>query len=325
MRQFLRIVDIPLFEAGQVLLRAKEIKDQKVRSTLLAGQTALLLFEKASTRTRLSFEMAVRHLGGSTIFMTPTESQLGRNEPLTDSARVFGRYVDLLIVRTFEQAKLATLAECSGLPVVNALSDAHHPCQVMSDVLTIYERTPDLENVHVAWIGDGNNMAQSWIDAASYFPFYLTMAFPKGYEPRDHDVIARALAHGAKIFMTHDPAEAMEGAHYVNTDVWASMGQEEEQAKRLKAFKGFEVNAGLMALAAPEAKVMHCLPAHRGEEVSAEVLDGENSIIFDQAENRMHMQMAILEWVTQGIEVDFKAIEALAMNVPKVPPMHAPF
>jgi ornithine carbamoyltransferase len=324
MRHFLRITDMPLFEAGQVLLRAKEIKDAKYRSDLLKGKTALMVFEKASTRTRLSFEMAVRHLGGSTIFMTPNESQLGRSEPLTDSAQVFGRYVDLLIVRTFEQAKLETLKNYSGLPVVNALSDSHHPCQVMGDMLTIYERTPDLENVHVAWIGDGNNMANSWIDACSYFPFYLTMAFPKGYEP-DTAVISRALANGAKLNMTYDPAEAIEGAHYVNTDVWASMGQEEEQKKREKAFKDFHVDEKLMALAAPGAKFMHCLPAHRGEEVSAEVMDGENSIIFDQAENRMHMQMAILEWVMQGIEVDYPSMEKLAMNVPKVPPIHAPF
>jgi len=271
------------------------MKDTAYRGKIMEGKTAILIFEKASTRTRVSFEMAVRHLGGSTIFMTPAESQLGRSEPLRDTARVLSRYADCMVVRTFGQSKIDELAEYGSIPVVNALTDEGHPCQVMGDVLTMYERTPDLSKVRVAWVGDGNNMANSWIEAAIYFPFELFMAFPEGYEP-DRDLLGFAMQAGAKIFLTHDPLMAVDGAHYVNTDVWASMGQEEEQKKREAAFKGYCVDAAMMALAAPDAKFMHCLPAHRGEEVTDEVMEGPASIIFDQAENRLHIQKAILEW-----------------------------
>jgi len=282
--------------AHQLIKRAKEMKDARYRGTILDGKTVVLIFEKASTRTRLSFEVAVRQLGGTTIFMTPTESQLGRSEPLSDTARVISRYNDGMVVRTFGQEKLEALMQYGSVPVVNALTDQGHPCQVMADILTIYERTPDFSKLRVAWIGDGNNMANSWIEAAMYFPFELTLAVPAGYEP-NMELLVSAKEQGANIRLSHDPKIAAAGAHYINTDVWASMGQEQEQRAREEAFRGYCVDAELMALAAPDVKFMHCLPAHRGEEVTEEVIEGSGSIIFDQAENRLHLQKAVLEWV----------------------------
>jgi ornithine carbamoyltransferase len=243
--------------------------------------------------------VAVRHLGGSTIFMTPAESQLGRSEPLSDTARVISRYNDGMVVRTFGQEKIDALIKYGTVPVVNALTDEGHPCQVMGDVLTIYGRTPDFGKLRVAWVGDGNNMANSWIEAAIYFPFELAVAVPAGYEP-DLALLAYAKTHGARVTLDNDPKKAVAGAHYINTDVWASMGQEQEQVMREEVFRDYCVDAKLMALAAPGAKFMHCLPAHRGEEVTEEVMEGPDSIIFDQAENRLHMQKAILEWVFGG-------------------------
>ncbi|GFM34454.1 ornithine carbamoyltransferase [Desulfovibrio subterraneus] len=295
-KHFTRIRDLGCENARRLIARAKEMKDTNHRSDLMAGKSAILLFEKASTRTRVSFETALHHLGAKTIFMTPAESQLGRSEPLRDTARVLSRYNDCMIVRTFGQEKIDELVRFGSIPVVNALTDQGHPCQVMSDLLTMYEHTPDFSTIRVAWIGDGNNMANSWIEAAMYFPFELFMAFPEGYEP-DRNLLGLALQAGAKIFCTHDPKEAIEGAHYVNTDVWASMGQEAEQARREKAFAGYMIDSNMMKYAAKGAKFMHCLPAHRGEEVSEEVFESEASIVFDQAENRLHMQKAILEWI----------------------------
>lgn len=294
-KHFTRIRDLGCEGAWNVLQRAKEMKDTNYRGRILEGKVATLIFEKASTRTRISFDVAVRQLGGTTIFMTPAESQLGRSEPLRDTARVLSRYTDCMIVRTFGQEKIDELVKYGSVPVVNALTDQGHPCQIMSDILTMYERTPELGNVRVAWVGDGNNMANSFIEAAMYFPFELFMAFPEGYEP-DRNVLGLALDAGAKIFLTHDPRMAVDGADYVHTDVWASMGQEDEQKRREKAFAGYCVDEAMMALAKPDAKFMHCLPAHRGEEVSEAVIEGPASIVWDQAENRLHMQKAILEW-----------------------------
>jgi ornithine carbamoyltransferase len=295
-KNFLTILDMPKDEARQVLLRAKEMKDNDVRTDLLAGKTLLLIFEKASTRTRVSFEVGVRQLGGDPVFITSRDSQLGRSEPLEDTARVLSRYADGLIVRTFGQEKLETLVQYGSIPVINALTDEYHPCQIMSDVLTMYERTPDLGTIKVAWVGDGNNMAHSFINAAATFGYELSLACPAGYLP-DEDILENARALGARITLTDDPVEAVVGAHYVNTDVWASMGQEEEQKKREVAFAGYTVDDALMAKAAPGAKFMHCLPAHRGEEVSESVFEGAASIVWDQAENRLHMQKAIIEWI----------------------------
>jgi ornithine carbamoyltransferase len=289
-------LDFSREDAEAILRRAKQMKVEKHRSKLLEGRTVVLIFEKASTRTRISFEVGIRQLGGQSLLMTPAESQLGRNEPLKDTARVLSRYADALVVRTFGQDVLETLVEFGSIPVVNALTDMYHPCQVMSDMLTMYERTPDFEQLKVAWIGDGNNMAHSFINAAARFPFTLALACPKGYQP-DPAILARAVEQGAKIELSDDPKKAASGAHYLNTDVWASMGQEEEQKLREAAFEGYQVDGALMALAAPDCKFLHCLPAHRGEEVSEEVFEGPASVVFDQAENRLHMQKAIMEWV----------------------------
>ena len=296
MKHFLSIKDLKATEAMELVLRAKEMKDGDFRSTLLAGKTLAMIFEKASTRTRVSFVVGIRHLGGDTIFMTPADSQLGRSEPLSDTARVLSRYVQGMVVRTFAQKNVEDLARYGTIPVVNALTDMFHPCQIMSDMLTIYERTSNFRDIVISWIGDGNNMANSWINACVYFGFQLNMACPDGYTPNTA-VLERALKMGAKVFVTDDPKSAIAGSHFVNTDVWASMGQEAEQKKREKAFAGYQVNEELLALADPNAKVLHCLPAHRGEEISEAVFEGPQSVVFDQAENRLHMQKAILEWI----------------------------
>ncbi len=291
---FLSITELDAAKALKLVERAQEMKSSGYRSDLLKGKVAALVFEKASTRTRVSFDVAVRQLGGETIFMTPAESQLGRNEPLKDTARVLSRYTDCMVVRTFGHEKIEELARYADVPVVNALTDKYHPCQVMSDMLTIYERTPDFSSLKVAWIGDGNNMANSWINAATVFPFALTIATPENYKPAA-DVLEQAKQAGANVTLTTDPKEAISGADYVNTDVWASMGQESEQESRCQIFAQYQVNDALLELAAPEAKVMHCLPAHRGEELTEAVIEGPRSIVWDQAENRLHMQKAILE------------------------------
>jgi len=295
-KHLLRILDLEPQETMALVKRAREMKTTGHRSGLMDGKVAMLVFEKASTRTRVSFEVAVRRLGGSTVFMTPAESQLGRSEPLSDTARVLSRYADVIVVRTFGQTKVDDLAHYATIPVVNALTDEYHPCQVLSDLLTMYEHRQDFENLKVAWVGDGNNMANSWINASAHVPFELALACPEDYDP-DPNVLAHAKQAGAKVTLTRDPEAAVSGAHFVNTDVWASMGMEEEQAEREAVFAKFQVNDDLLALADPEAKVMHCLPAHRGEEITEEVIEGPRSIVFDQAENRLHMQMAILEWV----------------------------
>lgn len=295
-RHFTSIRELDRETAHRLVARAREMKDARFRSKILDGKIIVMIFEKSSTRTRLSFDVGIRQLGGSAIFMTPAESQLGRSEPLADTARVISRYNDGMVVRTFGQDKIDALIKYGSIPVVNALTDQGHPCQVMADVLTIYERTPDFSRLRVAWVGDGNNMANSWIEAAMHFPFELAVAAPAGYEP-DMALLDHARERGAKITFGNDPGRAVAGAHYVNTDVWASMGQEQEQAEREKAFRGYCVDASLMALAAPGARFMHCLPAHRGEEVTEEVFEGPSSIVFDQAENRLHMQKAILEWI----------------------------
>jgi len=294
-KHFMGFRDLGAEGAWNVLRRAKAMKESRFRGRCLEGKVAVLLFEKASTRTRMSFEVAVRHLGGSTIFMTPQESQLGRAEPLRDTARVLSRYVDCLIVRTFGQEKLDELAAYGTIPVINALTDQGHPCQVMADVLTLYERNADLQSLRVAWVGDGNNMANSWIEAALVFGFELRLAVPEGFDP-DSGLLDAAGGSG-RVSLMRDPRQAVAGAHCVNTDVWASMGREEEQKARERAFSGYCVDDALMALAAPNALFMHCLPAHRGEEVTEAVFEGPASVVWDEAENRLHAQKAILEWI----------------------------
>lgn len=300
-RDFLRLTDLDRGELLDLLARAAELKALGRQGPRpLAGRTIGLVFEKASTRTRVSFEVAAYQLGGQATFLSPRDTQLGRGEPIRDTARVLARYLDALVVRTFGHDKLEEIARFAGVPVVNALTDASHPCQVLADLLTVAERfgadavtRPDLR---VAWIGDGNNMANSWLEACSLLGFELSLACPAGYDP-DAALLARC---GGRARVVRSPAEAAAGAHVINTDVWASMGQEAEQAQREQAFAGFIVDEALVARARPEAVVLHCLPAHRGEEISEAVLEGPRSAVWDEAENRLHAQKALLELLLGG-------------------------
>ena len=261
----------------------------------LAGRTISMLFDKPSTRTRVSFEAAMYGLGGQVVHMTSKESQLTRGEPLKDTARVLARYVDAIVVRTFGQYVVEELARYSKVPVINALTDLYHPCQVLSDIMTVIESKGSLDELKIVWLGDGNNMANSWIEAASVFGFPLTLACPIGYEP-DREVLEQSQARSdAPIVLLKDPIEAVTGADVINVDVWASMGQEEEQAKRLEFFQQYQLNTQLLDHASRDAIVLHCLPAHRGEEITDDVLEGKQSVAFDQAENKMHIHKAILE------------------------------
>ncbi|GAB6036026.1 ornithine carbamoyltransferase [Fundidesulfovibrio butyratiphilus] len=295
-KKFLVIEDIDKPLLGSVVARALEMKRTKQRSDLLAGRNIALVFEKHSTRTRVSFEIAVRQLGGGVVYMTQHDSQLGRDEPVEDTIRVLSRYVDGVVMRTFEHSKLERMWKLSSIPIINALSDDYHPCQVMGDIMTMVEYGPKLADAKIAWIGDGNNVAHSWIEAASCFPFELALACPEGYDPKP-EIVRQAMNQGARITLTRDPAEALARANYVYTDVWASMGQEDQAQDRMAVFRPYQVDAAAMALAAPGAKFMHCLPAHQGEEVTTEVFESEASIVWDEAENRLHIQKAILEWV----------------------------
>jgi len=300
-RDFLRLTDLDRSGLLELVERAAEWKLLgKKGPRPLVGCTVGLVFEKASTRTRVSFEVAANQLGGQATFLSPRDTQLGRGEPLRDTARVLSRYVDALVVRTFGHEKLEEIARFAGVPVVNALTDASHPCQVLADLLTVAERfgadaiaQPGLK---VAWIGDGNNMANSWLEACSLLGFELALACPAGYDP-DAALLARCAGRARVV---RSPAEAAAGAHVINTDVWASMGQEAEQALREQAFAGFIVDEALVARARPDVVVLHCLPAHRGEEISEAVLEGPRSAVFDEAENRLHVQKALLEQLVTG-------------------------
>jgi len=262
----------------------------------LAGKSIGLIMEKASTRTRISFEVAIAELGGTCVSMHGRDLQLGRSEPLPDTARVLSRYLHGVVLRTFGHDRIESLAEHSSIPVINALTDKFHPCQVLADLLTVQEhRSAGLAGLVVAWIGDGNNMAHSWILASARLGFELRLACPDGYRPAD-EVLALADAQGkGKRIVVRAPEDAIHGAHVVTTDVWASMGQEDEAEARRQAFLGYCVTQELMAKATPDAIFLHCLPAHRGEEVSAEVIDGPASRVWDEAENRLHVQKALLE------------------------------
>jgi ornithine carbamoyltransferase len=260
----------------------------------LAGRIVGLVFEKPSTRTRVSFEAAMYGLGGQVIYLSGRDTQLARNEPLKDMARVMDRYVHGLVVRTYGQEIVVELARYSAVPVINALTDLHHPCQVLSDLMTVIEYKGDLPGLKIAWVGDGNNMANSWIQAAGRFGFHLSLACPAGYEP-DAAILAAVRQEGTgSIELTTDPLAAVRDADVVNCDVWASMGQESEQEERLKIFQPYQVNRELLAKAKPETIVLHCLPAHRGEEITDEVLEGPQCVAFDQAENKLHIHKAIL-------------------------------
>jgi ornithine carbamoyltransferase len=263
--------------------------------TTLAGKTLGLIFEKPSTRTRVSFEAAMIQLGGTPIFISAKDTQIVRNEPVRDTARVLSRFIDAMAIRTFSQNLLQGFAEFSDIPVINALTDLYHPCQVLSDLMTVIEYKGGYDGVKVAWVGDGNNVCHSWINAAAVLGLELVVAHPEGYEPNPA-VVDTALARGVgKIEFTHDPMKAVQHADVIYTDVWASMGQEQEQQLRKKVFNPYQVNSALVAHAPKDAIVMHCLPAHRGEEISDAVLEGPQSVVWDQAENKMHMHKAILK------------------------------
>lgn len=283
--------------------RAITLKEERlsgVRHQQLAGKTVGMIFEKVSTRTRVSFEAAMYGLGGQVIFLSGRDTQLARSEPLKDMARVMSRYVDGLVVRTFGQNVVTELAKYSTVPVINALTDLHHPCQILSDMMTVVEKKGNIEDCKVAWIGDGNNMAHSWIQAAAIIGFELVLACPEGYDP-DAEILETAQKQGAKpITLLRSPEEAMSGANVVNTDVWASMGQEDEQEERMKIFAPYQVNSELMKKAPADAIVLHCLPAHREEEITETVLESDQCVAFDQAENKMHMHKAILEKLLKG-------------------------
>ena len=297
-RHFRTLLDLGKEDLGRVLARAAELK--KLRGTAahprpLAGKTVVILLEKASTRTRLSFEVGVHELGGLPLTLIARDTQLGRGEPIEDAARMFSGYAHAVVYRTFGHERIEALAGAARIPIINGLSDKYHPCQLLADLQTVRESTGGrLEGVRVAWIGDGNNMAHSWILAAALTGLELRLATPERYSPAE-DVIATARKMGASVTLTRDPAEAVRGADVVTTDVWASMGQEEEAKERQRAFDGFLVDEALMGLAQKDAIFLHCLPAHRGEEVSAGVIDGAQSRVWDEAENRLHAQKALLE------------------------------
>jgi ornithine carbamoyltransferase len=291
-RDFLTFEDLSKAEVDALLALAQKMKAGAYREKPLAGKTLGMIFAKSSTRTRVSFEVGTYQLGGHALFLSARDIQLGRGEPIKDMARVLSRMVDGIMIRTFAHADVVELAEWASVPVINALTDLHHPCQILADLQTMHQHVGGYAGKRVAWIGDGNNMANSWLDAAALLGFELRLACPEGYEP-NHDVFERA-SKATKVMITEEPDEAVEGADVVNTDVWASMGQEEETEKRKQAFKGYCVDADLMKLAKPSAIFLHCLPAHRGEEVTAEVIESPQSRVFDQAENRLHAQKALL-------------------------------
>ncbi len=293
-RHFLSLLDLSPEELRTLISRAIELKRMRYAGEIhepLKGLTLGMVFEKSSTRTRVSFEAGMTQLGGHAIFLSPRDTQLGRGEPIEDSARVLSRMVDCIMIRTFDQETVRRFAEVSRVPVINALTDLLHPCQLLADMQTWFERRGDIAGRTVTWIGDGNNMCHSYVEAARQLDFQLRIACPEGYDPNP-EVLAPA---ADRVRVLRDPMRAVEAADLVVTDVWASMGQEEEQRQRVQAFAGYQVDDALMGRAAPDALFMHCLPAHRGEEVSASVIDGPRSLVWDEAENRLHSQKALLE------------------------------
>jgi len=295
-QHFLTLLDIDPVNLNRLVRRATELKAMQhagERYEPLYGKVMGMIFDKSSTRTRVSFETAMAQFGGHAIFLSPRDTQLGRGEPVEDSARVLSRMVDAIMIRTFSHEMVERFAAYSRVPVINALTDMYHPCQLLADVQTFIEHRGDITGKTIAWIGDGNNMCHSYINAARQFDFHLRIATPAGYEP-DANIMHAA---GDRIYLCHDPMEAAHGANMVATDVWASMGQEEEQRQREKSFAAFQVTPALMAKANRDALFTHCLPAHRGEEVAAEVIDGSQSVVWDAAENRLHSQKALLEYL----------------------------
>jgi ornithine carbamoyltransferase len=296
-RHFITLFDLSGDELRQLIARAIELKNHRdANYQPLKGKVLAMIFEKSSTRTRISFESGMAHFGGSALFLSPRDTQLGRGEPLEDSAKVISSMVDCIMLRTHAHDTVTVFAEHSRVPVINGLTDLQHPCQLLADMQTYFEQRGDIAGKTVTWIGDGNNMCHSYIDAARQFGFKLHIACPADYRPLQSIVDAA----GDCVAFFDSPQQAALGADLVVTDVWASMGQEEEQHKREIAFKDFQVNSAVMQAAQADALFMHCLPAHRGEEVSAEVMDGPQSVVFQEAENRLHAQKALLELLMCG-------------------------
>jgi ornithine carbamoyltransferase len=303
LRHLRSLQDFTKEELGEFITRAQELKKERqagLQHSRLAGKTIGLIFEKPSTRTRVSFEAAMYGLGGQVVFLSGRDTQLARSEPLKDMARVMARYVDGMVVRTFGQDVVDELAQYSTVPVINALTDLHHPCQVLSDVMTVIEKKGSIETLKIAWVGDGNNVANSWIQAAELLGFELILACPEGYDP-DPEILRQGRSKGIKpIVLVRSPEQAVAEADVINVDVWTSMGQEGEEDARLTAFQGYQINDTLLSKAPDDAIVLHCLPAHRGEEITTEVLESDRCVAFDQAENKMHMHKAILEKLIGG-------------------------
>ncbi|MGO1691434.1 MAG: ornithine carbamoyltransferase [Marinobacter sp.] len=295
-RHFLTLNDMTTTELENLVDHGTKLRNEwrqgKVRDSL-KNRVLAMIFEKSSTRTRVSFEAGMTQLGGSAMFLSPRDTQLGRGEPIEDSAIVISSMVDAVMIRTFAHETVETFAKASRAPVINALTDEFHPCQLLADMQTYREHRGSIRGATVAWIGDGNNMCHSYINAAKQFDFHLNIATPEGYEP-DPELVK---AHSSRVTLTQEPAEAARNANLLVTDVWASMGQEDEQKAREKAFSNFQINPALMDIAAKDALLMHCLPAHRGEEISANMIEHPSSVIWDEAENRLHAQKALLEFL----------------------------
>ncbi len=297
-RDFLEIPDFSTAELDSLFLLAERMRAGNYTARPMAGKSLAMIFMKSSTRTRVSFEVGAWQLGGHAWFLSPRDVQIGRGEPIGDTARVLSRYVDGIMIRTFAHQDVIDLARDATVPIINGLTDLTHPCQVLADLLTVRQALGTHVDQTIAWVGDGNNMANSWLNAAWRLPIKLRIACPEGYDP-DAAIFQRAIATG-RVTLVRDPREAVQGANVVTTDVWASMGQEESQAQRERAFAGFTVDNALMKLADPSAIFLHCLPAHRGEEVAAEVIDGPQSRVWDEAENRLHIQKAIMAVLIGG-------------------------
>ena len=297
-RDVLTLRDLARADMEEVLSLAAALKRERAEGRLrplLAGRKLALVFQKPSLRTRATFDIGMTELGGSTLFLGPDEVHLGERETPADCVRVLSRLVDIIAVRTFAQEILVEMARFGSVPVINALSDLYHPCQVLADLLTLQERKGRIEGLKVSFVGDGNNVAHSWLLAAEKLPFRFVLACPVGFEP-DREIFDSAVSAGAEVAITHDPAEAVSGADAIYTDVWTSMGQEVEAGDRKRSFAPFQVNGELVSRAKDDVAVMHCLPAHRGEEITDEVIEGRHSVVFDQAENRLHAQKALMVW-----------------------------
>jgi ornithine carbamoyltransferase len=297
-KDLLTLRDLSADDCEALFMRSLELKERQgvgIVDRTFQGKTLGLIFDKPSTRTRVSFEAAMVQLGGTPLFLNAEDTQLIRNEPIDDTARVLSRYLDGLVVRTYSQDLLKDLAAAASIPIINGLTDLYHPCQVLSDLMTILEKRGNLKDLRIVWVGDGNNVAHSWLNAAAILPLSLVLACPEGYLPDESILEAAIKDTKGGIALLSDPKVAVRDADVIYTDVWASMGHESEHGLRKKIFKPFQVSHGLLSMAKHDVMVMHCLPAHRGEEIAADVLEGDNSVVWDQAENKLHMHKAILE------------------------------